>query len=601
MTMQTDTISIASANDLAGLFRERAHRSPETIAYRQFDEDQKTWQASSWHEMAQMIDYWRAALASEKLKVGDRVAIMLRNCKEWVYFDQAALGLGLVTVPLFPNDHADNAAYILDNSGAKVLLVERLEQHSDLVQHPIANKLNRIISLESTLTLPVDNAITLTAWLTGDHSIAPIIENIEPDSLASIVYTSGTTGPPKGVMLSHHNMLWNAWAGLQSLTIYPSDHFLSFLPLSHTLERSVGYYLPVMAGSKTTFARSIPQLAEDLQEQKPTVLISVPRIYERIYNKVQAQLKSKPPFAQQLFQTAVDIGWQNFEYQQQRGEWKPVLLAQPILNHLIGSKIQQKLGGRLRIAICGGAPLSETIAKTFIGLGIPIFQGYGLTETSPVVSVNTADNNLPKSIGQPLQDVDIKFSKTGELMVKSPGVMQGYWRNNKATKTTIDNDGWLHTGDLGKQDAKGFIHITGRLKEIIVMANGEKVPPADMEMAIAMDPCIEHVLVVGEGKPYMTGLVVLNESAWDDLAEEAHLENHSVDKLQTNTVFLHTVLDHVQRKLLKFPSYAQIINIALTPDPWTVENGLTTPTLKPKRSKILQRYQSEINLLYQGH
>jgi long-chain acyl-CoA synthetase len=327
----------------------------------------------------------------------------------------------------------------------------------------------------------------------------------------------------------------------------------------------------------------------------------VPRIYERIYNKVQDQLKTKPPIAQKLFQAAVDVGWKHFEYQQNRAKWSPSLLAHPLLNHLIGNKIQQKLGRRLRIAICGGAPLSETIAQTFIGLGVPIYQGYGLTETSPVVSVNTAEKNLPKSIGRPLQDVEVRFSDAGELLVRSPGVMQGYWKDEKATKATIDNDGWLHTGDLGRQDENGFILITGRLKEIIVLANGEKVPPADMEMAIAMDPYIEHILVIGEGKPYMTGLVVLSDNAWDELAEEAHLENHSRDKLQTNTIFLRTVLQHVRRRLLKFPSYAQIVKIALTRELWTVENGLTTPTLKPKRSKIIQRYQSEIDQLYRGH
>lgn len=601
MTLQTDIISIESAHDLSGLFQERVRRTPDAVAYRQFDEESQTWQQSSWREMAHAIDYWRTALASEKLNIGDCVAIMLKNCKEWVYFDQAALSLGLVTVPLYPNDHAENAAYILENSDAKLLLVGNLSDHSELVQHPIARKLVRIISLEHTLSLTIENAKAMSVWLSRDQAIVPPLMNIDSHSLASIVYTSGTTGPPKGVMLSHHNMLWNAWSGLQSLPIAPTDHFLSFLPLSHTLERSIGYYLPIMAGAMTTYARSIPQLAEDLLEQKPTVLISVPRIYERIYNKVHEQLKTKPDFARKLFLAAVDIGWLYFENKQNRSSWKPRLLAQPILKRLVANKIQHKLGGRLRIAICGGAPLSETIAKTFIGLGIPLFQGYGLTETSPVISVNTANKNLPKSIGLPLQDVEVKFSESNELLVKSPGVMQGYWKNKDATQQTIDADGWLHTGDLGLQDSDGFLHITGRLKDIIVLATGEKIPPADMEMAISMDPYIEHVLVIGEGRPYLTALVVLTQAAWHDLAEQAHLDSHSIDSLQNNSVFIQTVLQHVQQQVHQFPSYANILAVAITSDPWTVDNNLVTPTLKPKRSKILDRYQTEIEALYHGH
>jgi long-chain acyl-CoA synthetase len=396
-------------------------------------------------------------------------------------------------------------------------------------------------------------------------------------------------------------MLWNAWAGLQSLAIYPNDNFLSFLPLSHTLERSIGYYLPIMAGATITYARSIPQLAEDLLEQRPTVLISVPRIYERVYNRVQDQLKEKSSIAQKLFNTAVDIGWLHFEYEQKRAKWQAALLLYPLLNHLIGKKIQDRLGGQLRIAICGGAPLSEKVAKTFIALGIPIFQGYGLTETSPVVSVNTLERNLPKSIGLPLKDVMVRFDEQGALQVKSPGVMLGYWNNDAATKETIDEEGWLHTGDIGKQDDEGFIHITGRLKDIIVLSNGEKISPADMEMAINADPYIEHAIVIGEGRPFLTAIVVLAEQAWSNIAQQAGLSTTDPGVLKSNPEVVDRVLQRIDNCLKGFPSYAEVIAVTLTLEPWTVENELSTPTLKAKRPRIIKRYQDEIDKMYQGH
>lgn len=602
MTTHTDIITLDVARHLPGLFAERVKRSPDAIACRQFNQISQQWYQLTWLEMEEAIVRWRKALANEELNPGDRVAIMLRNCMEWAFFDLAALSLGLATVPLYPNDRAESTAYILHNSGAKLLLLDDLVDQQELVEHDVLRGLSRVISLSGPPpAVPLDNWLSVDTWLSDAEQIKIALPEIEPDGLASIVYTSGTTGHPKGVMLSHHNILWNAWSGMQSIPIYPDDNFLSFLPLSHTLERSIGYYLPIMGGACITYARSIPQLAEDLLEQRPTVLISVPRIYERIYNRVQDQLKTKSPIARKLFEYAVCAGWIHFEYQQKRRQWHPALLFYPLLNHLVGKKIQDRVGGRLRVAICGGAPLAENIAKTFIALGLPILQGYGLTETSPVIGVNKVDKNLPRSIGLPLQDVTIQFSDNGELQVKSPGVMLGYWDNPEATADTIDQDGWLHTGDLGMQDDEGFIHITGRLKDIIVLSNGEKIPPADMEMAIAADSFIEHVLVIGEGRPFLTALIVLTDDAWPQLAKHARLLISDPEKLKTHPDIEKLLLSRIQQQLHDFPSYAQIIKVMISFELWTVGNGLSTPTLKAKRQQIISRYSQQIETLYQGH
>lgn len=602
MTTYTDIIPLDVARHLPGLFAERVRRSPQAIACRQFNEQSQQWQQRSWQEMEHAVANWRAAFAHEDLKPGDRVAIMLRNCMEWVFFDLAALSLGLVSVPLYPNDRADSAAYILQDSGAKLVFADDLSEQEELAQHQVLTELSRVVTLSKTApNKSLDNWVSLEAWLSDADDTVVTLPEIDPHSLASIVYTSGTTGHPKGVMLSHHNMLWNAWSGMHSIAIYPDDNFLSFLPLSHTLERTIGYYLPIMAGATITYARSIPQLAEDLLEQRPSVLISVPRIYERIYNRVQDQLKQKSPFARKLFQKAIDVGWLNFEYQQHRTNWQAALLLQPLLNHLVGKKIQNKVGGKLRVAICGGAPLAEQVAKTFIALGLPLLQGYGLTETSPVIGVNKLEKNLPRSIGLPLQDVSVQFSSNGELQVKSPGVMLGYWNNPEATANTIDHDGWLHTGDIGMQDPEGFIHITGRLKDIIVLANGEKIPPADMEMVIASDPLIEHVLIIGEGRPFLSALIVLTDEAWSILSKQARLPTNDPETLKVHPYIEQLLLARIQQQLHNFPSYAHIIRLIISLHPWTVENGLSTPTLKVKRQQILAHYTHEIDTLYEGH
>jgi long-chain acyl-CoA synthetase len=603
MTIKTDIISLKLAKHLPGLLAERVSRSPDSIAYTQFNEQNQQWETITWQQVANIVEHRKAALAAEHFQPGDRIAIMLRNCCEWVYFDMAALSLGLVTVPLYPNDRADNVAYILEHSGARLLLVEDLSKQADLAQHPALTALDRVLSLIHSPTVDtLAECRSLDTWLGEDNDKHVITTPlIKPDDLASIVYTSGTTGPPKGVMLSHHNMLWNAWSGLQSIAIFPTDKFLSFLPLSHTLERSIGYYLPMMAGASTSYARSVPQLGEDLLTQQPTVLISVPRIYERVYQKLQDKLREKPALAQSLFKSAVEVGWRHFEYQQRRIAWHPALLFYPLLNLLVGKTLRDRLGGQLRVAICGGAPLPEHIAKTFIALGIPLIQGYGLTETSPVVSVNTLENNLPRSIGHHLQDVTVRFSDDGELQVKSPGVMLGYWQNDAATTKTIDPSGWLSTGDLGHQDTEGFIHITGRLKDIIVMANGEKVSPSDMELAIAKDPFIDSVLVIGEGRPFLSTLLVLNDNAWLELAQQHHIATANPEQLQSNPSVNSFLLGRIQQQLHHFPGYAHIRRLLISLDPWTVENDLSTPTLKAKRSHILKRYAGEIDQLYEGH
>ncbi|MGB7931813.1 MAG: AMP-binding protein, partial [Gammaproteobacteria bacterium] len=453
MTQWTeDIISAEIAGTLDGLLCERVRRTPDTVAYRSYDAARKQWTESSWNDIGRATARWQAALAAEDLVPGERVALQLRNSKEWVSFDQAALACALVVVPLYTDDRPENIAYILRDSAARVLLVQDLSGWERLA--PLLKdyeELKRVLILNAPESLPEQSGLDervrfVPGWLPGEfHTL--VRRPGDPHALASIVYTSGTTGRPKGVMLSHYNMLSIAHAALTMIDVYQEDQFLSFLPLSHTLERTAGYYLPMMTGSVVAYARSVPQLAEDLLMIRPTALIAVPRIFERVFVRIQGQLNKQSALARALFRLTAGVGWRRFEYQQQRAGWHLKLLAWPLLKRLVADKVTAKLGGRLRLTVSGGAALPVPVAKTFISLGVPILQGYGLTETSPVISVNLPLDNDPASVGVPLNGVEARIGEDDELLVKTPGRMIGYWNNHAATAEMIDPEGWLHTGD----------------------------------------------------------------------------------------------------------------------------------------------------------
>jgi long-chain acyl-CoA synthetase len=602
MKPNQEIITLDEAVTLAGLFKERTGRTPDRIAYRYYDPEQAAWKNSTWSEMRSETARWQAAFLQEGLKRGDRVGIMMPNRREWVMFDQAALGLGLVSVPLFYNDRGGNVAYIAEAAAVKLLVIQGREQWASL--EPVRNELptvHRIVSIESLDGLAHDDRVRhLEEWLPATAGEYQMLNDLDPHGLCSIVYTSGTTGHPKGVMLSHHNILSNTYQALLTTTINDDDILLSFLPLSHMLERTGGYYLALMAGITVAYARSILQLAEDLLIIRPTFLISVPRIYERIYARIQEGLDEKPPIARKLFKLAVDVGWRRFEYQQKRGGWSPWLLLWPLLDKLVAGKITEKLGGRLRTAISGGAPLPPDVARTFLALGVPVLQGYGLTETSPVLAVSRIDDNIPESVGLALPGTELSVAENGELLARGDAVMLGFWNNPQETARVIDAEGWLHTGDVARIDATGHVYITGRIKDIIVLANGEKVSPADMEIAIAMDALFEQVLVIGEGRPFLSVLIVPEAEHWKGLTEGLGLDPEDPASLQHPKV-----MDHVYRRiadqLRDFPGYAQVRKAVLLNEPWSVENGYLTPTLKTKRKLIIEHCQRIIAEIYNGH
>lgn len=585
---------------LHGLFLERAKRTPDNVAYRYFDTHSETWLALTWAQMRDQVARWQAALLRENLAVGDRVAIMLRNCPQWVMFEQAAMSLGLVVVPLYVVDRPENIAYIVNDAQVKVMLFEANEQWQAL--RAVVGQLGcvqRFVSLDKVSANDELRLQCVEAWLPAQAMPQPERER-KRDELATIMYTSGTTGKPKGVMLSHHNIVYNAYAGLLTFPVSEDDTKLSFLPLSHAFERTAGYYMAMMAGATVAYARSIPLLADDLKIIRPTILVAVPRIYERIYNAIHAKLEEAPPLKHKLFTLAVDVGWDRFEYQQGRGAWTPKLLLWPLLKKLVADKVMDRLGGRLRLSISGGAALPPKVSRLFIALGLPLVQGYGLTETSPVVSVNRVENNYPASIGPPLPGIEVRIGAQNALLVKGPCNMLGYWNNPEATAAMIDKDGWLNTGDTASISESGHIYITGRLKEIIVMSNGEKVPPVDMEAAILRDRLFDQLMVYGEGKSALVVLAVVNPEQWQAFAQQLGVRADMPEALHDSHVE-HQVLQRIGEQIREFPGYAKVQRVLLLTEPWSIENGLLTPTLKLKRNQVTQRYAGQINALYQGH
>ena len=602
MPHSEDIITAESAGTLDGLFRTRIQRSPDKMAYRQFNKSSALWEDFSWREVGEMVARWQQALSKTQLRPGDRVALLLKNSIDWVVAEQAAMGMGLVIVPLYCDDRPDNIAFILNDSATQMLIA------NDAMWRRVQSGCSEVESLKHVIIVPVDGEAKnieeneqvhiAENWLTDETGALQSHER-QPDELATIVYTSGTTGRPKGVMLSHHNILATTNSILLSFAIYTDDIFLSFLPLSHTFERTVGHFMPIMAGATVAYSRSVALLADDMQQIKPTILVAVPRIFERIHTRMLQQLSKKSFIARGLFNLTVTLGWWRFNRQQGRVSWLTALIYTPllaILTPLVIKTFCQRLGGRMRLTVSGGAALPFPVARVMIGLGLNLTQGYGMTETSPVICSNPIDDNEPSSVGVPLKGIEVRIGDNDELQVKTPGMMLGYWNNHAATSDVIDADNWVHTGDQARIE-NNHIYITGRLKDILILSNGEKVPPMDMESAIVIDPLLEQVLVIGEGQSFLSALIVLNGEEWIKLANQFVIDPYQKESLNDSRVHSH-IISIMRKALHEFPSYAKIRRVSVTLDPWTVENNLMTPTLKVKRNKVIELNADNINSIY---
>ena len=565
---------------------------------------EKTWKTINVKETVEQITRWRHALVKEGLTKGDRCAMLLPNGINAILFDQSVLANALVPVPLHAVDTAGSSSYIINDSGAKLLVTGRLnrwEAIRDTEDHPALRTV--VITGEPVQEHQDGNVrvVGLDKWLTeGNGTELPA--GPEPQDLAALVYTSGTTGKPKGVMLTHRAILANVTGVLQNLCPEPEDVWFSFLPLSHTFERTTTYYTAMGFGNRVAFNRNIGLLADDLKVIRPTIMMSVPRIYEKVYDKIQDALVKKPAFVQKLFHTAVDVGYRRFC----RENGLPVQggflsLFDPLiagfLDKKVGAGIRGIFGGRPRIFISGGAAFNPEVSRTFLGLGINILQGYGMTETAPIMSVNKVGDNHPQTVGPALVNIEVRVGDNDELQMRGPSLMNGYWNRPADTKAVFTEDGWLRTGDQADIFSDGHIRIKGRIKEIIVTSTGEKVPPADLEQALESDHLVSQAMVVGENRPYIAALVVLNAQEWKKLAAELKLDADDPLSLDTRAA-RQAVLRRVKAAAAGFPNYAVPRQVRLFLEPWSIENGLMTPTLKLKRGPMRIRFADAIESLY---
>lgn len=596
-------MSLDEVQTLPALFRWRVEKTPHQEAYRQFDDETEGWIGCSWNEIALKVEAFQQALDAEQLNPGSRIAILMPNGIEHVSMDQAALSRGLVPVPLHAIDNPESIIYILQDSGASLLFIASTERWEMLAIGGLRLKgLKRVICAKGAAGFKSSDSrvVTLDQWLHCDQAAAASGRElaVEPNDLAAIVYTSGTTGRPKGVMLSHGNIIANVKAIRERLPVEGDDVLLSFLPLSHTFERTAGYYHPIATGACVAYARSTQHLPEDLKTVRPTVLVSVPRIYERFYAKIMEHRASASWFERAALDLTLAVGGRRFDARQHRAPSPSLFerLAWFFLKRIVADKVLAQLGGRLHVAVSGGAPIAWPVVRLFLSLGLDVLQGYGMTETSPVVSTNTPDDNDPHSVGRPLAGVEVKIGENQELLVRGPNVMLGYWNKPEETLRMIETGGWLHTGDQARIE-DGRITIIGRIKDIIVTSTGEKIAPADLETAIISDPLFEQAMVIGEQQPYLAALVVLNADEWQ--REKSKLQSDpdgaTSSATQRESDFLiRRIVDAVK----DFPAYATPRAVWWTSEPWTIANGLLTPTLKIKRAALEQRLAPHIEELY---
>jgi len=544
------------------------------------------WKSLNRITVQQRVLRMAAWLESQGVRPGDRVGILGHNSVPWFICDFAILRLGAVTVPAYFTDPTESVAYVFNNAGCRLVLVEAGEQQQKLEGLEI-----RSVPFSGGGE-SVDSISRDEQWDAGPKTASP-----ERDALATLIYTSGTTGNPKGVMLTHKNLLTDVTAGLGGVPVWPDDRFLSFLPVSHAFERTVGHFLVVASGSEIAYAEDVTTLMRDMPEVKPTVMISVPRLYEKIYAGVNAKMEVSA-VKKALFDRVQSLGMERFELKQKGKDldgMKAVLWK--ILDHLVNAKLREKMGGNLRLFVSGGAALSPTIAKFLLAADITVLSGYGLTETSPVLTVNTEAKIKPETVGRALPGVSLKQADDGELLVRGPMLMSGYWNRPEETKEVLDSDGWLHTGDLVEIDDEGFVKIVDRKKEIMVLSNGENVPPAIIEQHLTQDRVILQAMVIAENRPHVAALIVPDMEGLA-LAWKKDHGGALPDDWKTNAVMQQWMLDRMRMDEHDLPSYMQVKRFSFVDGEWTQARGMLTPTLKVKRRMICELHAAQIESLY---
>ena len=557
----------------------------------------------STEEFADRVKCFSLGLRDLGLEAGDKLIILSENRPEWVISDVANLCLGGITVPIYTSLIPEQIKYIIDDSDAKIVVVSDQSQWQKI--EAIKSQLTKVTSYITCLSEAPEGVLTFAQVLERgrkmDKQNPGLFEKmaleVKPDAIASIIYTSGTTGPPKGVMLTHSNIFSNVKTCSSILPFKDTDTVLSFLPLSHILER-MAMFAYLYIGMSIGFAESIDTLGENLLEVRPHIMVNVPRVLEKIYAKVIDNVQASSSLKRKIFFWAMKVG-------KKYGRKK--ILNQPIskllqfkrnlANKLVFSKVYAKTGGRVRFFLCGGAPLSKDIGEFFYAIGLTVIEGYGLTETSPVITANTFENLKFGTVGKPIPGVDVRIDEDGEILTKGPHVMNGYYKKEAASREVFEG-GWFHTGDIGHFDEEGFLVITDRKKDIIVTSGGKNVAPQPIEGILNLNPYISTALVIGDSRKFISALVVPNFEKLEEYAKQNNISFEDHCDLVKKEEIVRFIQEQVDRSAPNLASYEKVKKIALLDKEFEIEKGEITPTLKVKRNIVEEKYKGIIDAMY---
>lgn len=557
----------------------------------------------STEEFADRVKCFSLGLRDLGLEAGDKLIVLSENRPEWVISDVANLCLGGITVPIYTSLIPEQIKYIIDDSDAKIVVVSDQSQWQKI--EAIKSELTKVTSYITCLSEAPEGVLTFAQVLERgrkmDKQNPGLFEKmaleVKPDAIASIIYTSGTTGPPKGVMLTHSNIFSNVKTCSSLLPFKATDTVLSFLPLSHILER-MGMFVYLYNGMSIGFAESIDTLGENLLEVRPHIMVNVPRVLEKIYAKVIDNVQVSSSLKRKIFFWAVKVG---------RKYGRKKILNQPIskslqfkrnlANKLVFSKVYAKTGGRVRFFLCGGAPLSKDIGEFFYAIGLTVIEGYGLTETSPVITANTFENLKFGTVGKPIPGVDVRIDEDGEILTKGPHVMNGYYKKEAASREVFEG-GWFHTGDIGHFDEEGFLVITDRKKDIIVTSGGKNVAPQPIEGILNLNPYISNALVIGDRRKFISALVVPDFEKLEEYAKQNNISFEDHCDLVKKEEIVKFIQEQVDRSAPNLASYEKVKKIALLDKEFEIEKGEITPTLKVKRNIVEEKHKGIIDAMY---
>jgi long-chain acyl-CoA synthetase len=562
------------------------------------------WRPWSWREVEQQVRALRRALLAQGLARGDRVLLVAENRPEWAIADLAIMAAGGITVPAYTTNTTADHRYLLEHSGARAAVVSTAALADRLVPAIAeAGTVELLITIEPLPGAEQLQATVLTwaeALALGERQADPQPDpasTLARDDVACFIYTSGTGGNPKGVILSQGNLLANvagAYTVVEKLGL-GNEVFLSFLPLSHAYEHTVGQFLPIAVGGEIYYAEGTESLTSNLLEVRPTIMTCVPRLYEVMRQRILNALSRRGGLGPKLFAKAVELGSRKAEQPGSLGAFER--LFDRALDRLVREQVKSRFGGRIKALVSGGAPLNYEVGLFFTALGLPVFQGYGLTECSPIISVNLPGQVKLRTVGPPIPGLDVKIADDGEILVRGPSVMQGYWRDEAATAQALQ-DGWLHTGDVGLIDGAGCIQITDRKRDLIVFSGGDNCAPQRVEGILSLEPELAQVMVYGDRRPHLVALIVPDAEFARSYARK-HGLSPDLASLVDDAGFQRAIGEAVRRANQSLSVIERVRQFRLMAEPFTIENGLMTPTLKLKRQRICRLHGELIEGLYE--